>query len=49
MKEDHLQDWDAGGIIVLKCISFFREICGSHNSVDKGSSFVECWTVSAGK
>jgi hypothetical protein len=43
-----LQDLDAGGIIVLKCI-FFREIRGSHNSVDKGSSFLECWTVSAGK
>jgi len=27
----------------------FREIYVSHNSVDEGSSFLGCWTVSAGK
>ena len=27
----------------------FREICVSHNSVDEGSSFLGCRTVSAGK
>jgi hypothetical protein len=47
MKEgEHLKDLDVGGRIVLYV---FREICGSHNSVDEGSSFLGCWTVSAGK